>query len=65
MGEGEDLGIRGSGWVNNQERPSASLGKDKKPENQSPLTRFSLQPHSGQEMGQWGISRVDNGGREH
>lgn len=37
-----------------------SLGKDEKPENQSPLTRFSLQAHGGQETGQWGISRVDN-----
>lgn len=37
-----------------------SLGKDEKPENQSPLTRFSLQAHGGQETGQWGISRVDD-----
>ena len=49
----------------NQERPSASLGKDRKPENQSPLTRFSLQPHGGQETGQWGVARVDDGGRGH
>ena len=50
---------------NNQERPLVSLGKDKKPENQSPLTWFSLQPHGGQKTGQWGISRVDHGGRGH
>lgn len=32
---------------NNQERPLVSLRKDKKPENQSPLTWFSLQPQGG------------------
>lgn len=50
---------------NNQERPLVSLRKDKKPENQSPLTWFSLQPQGGQKMGYWGISREDHGGSGH